>query len=214
MRSGWKYYHAEAQSELSLLDLASEFCAISLSEHQSGRSAAEETYQSLLTLDDRMAAWPLTLSGKYAICRTETGDSSGLYWNDTYDCHVAAVVWNRYRRVRIKTNQQIIHHARLHTKTNQGTLRELWATSTIAKLSEDICYSVPFLLGGGRGFRVTKGHGGNITIYGGTSVVVPLLLAAREGGVSPAMHDWITNQLGKISQDVGVGLVHTARTLQ
>lgn len=212
LRASWKYYHAEAQCELALLGLASKLCVLSSLECSVDFSNIEAIYRSLVALDNGLAAWPATLSERYAFCRIDSGSSKSLDYYDVYDCHVAAVIWNRYRRIRIQTNERILHYAQLLTRPGQEIDNERaysqWrAISTMSKLSEDICYSVPFFLNKG----VSTGRGidtvcDEMTVHGGTSVIVPLSLAANEERVSPSMYRWMVSQIERIENDTGISM--------
>ncbi|KAF2717692.1 hypothetical protein K431DRAFT_288302 [Polychaeton citri CBS 116435] len=212
MRRGWRYYHVEAQSELAILEITSALCDLISVDHGTEMLTIEETYQSLISIDDLLAAWPSTLNSRYVFHRRNFRTPADLSHFDLYSCHVAVAVWNCYRKVRIITNQYVIRYARLTAEVNHAMKEETYlseenAIRIIAKMSEDLCYSIPFLLS--REMNIDQDpecETNQMTIYGGTSVFVALSLAAKEKRVSQEMHDWMISQLGRISRESGMGL--------
>ena len=211
VRTGWQHYHAEGRAELDLLLLVGESCDIASSGVTGDLSNVKATYESLLDLDKSLAAWSSTSGERFTFNRLVMSGGAPLEYHDIYDCHISAVVWNRYRRIRIQTNELILRctTAMRELRLTNDTQTELicrQASCTLSQLSEDICYSVPFLLDPGA--QVTPWHGrqrGDGPIFGGTSVIVPLSLAANRERVSPAMYEWIIEQMAIISLNAGIG---------
>ncbi|KAK4551641.1 hypothetical protein LTR86_011015 [Recurvomyces mirabilis] len=206
MHTGWKHYHTEAQAELALLDLASELCVIVSPKCKTVHPSIRAKYQMLIDLDSRITAWPSTLTERYAIRRVHARDVAPLQWYDIYHCHVSAVVWNRYRRIRIETLELIVQYAQLLANEDYKP-DQAWETSqrravcALSRLSEDVCYSVPYLLNQGALVKKPSQQDCNdITICGGTSVLVALTLATNKERVPAMMNEWMLDQIGRITR--------------
>lgn len=212
MRAGWDYHHVEAQSELSLLALANQLCILTSPQYNVAFPDIRATHRALVDLDSDLDKWTENLNERFAFSRFDSKSTAALKNYDVYNTHIAAVIWNSYRTIRIQANEQILRYAQLiiySSRTTPGdgvTTSQVQALGTMSKLAEEICYSVPYFLDRSVWARdESKRIGNEITMYGGSAIIVPLSLAANEEWVSPRMYQWMASQIGRITESTGIG---------
>lgn len=207
-------FHAEAQAGIDLMLLTSRLSSLLCAGREELPVDLIATLRSCLALDVDLVGWTLTLPRRYNFWRrsrpVDLEAATSCAFNDVYENHLAAAVWNRYRYVRILTNEQIVHYARQvtpagHAAHDQIAHMSQQATVCIRKLSEDICYSVESCLDySSSSDQDTDISDGRFSMYWGSATLEPLLLAANEERVGPAMFLWIIAQVKRIAKDTGI----------
>ncbi|KAK1238153.1 hypothetical protein MKX08_002732 [Trichoderma sp. CBMAI-0020] len=152
------------------------------------------------------------------------------FWGDTYHIYhgiSASTIWNNYRSARIIIQELIIDTIKdLEALTNIGSPQRNYlanqARQTVVQLVEDICASVPYILGmeieDSRHLKVSElgasiVHGVDvrtalssfqITGAGGLTIMWPLLIAANSEVACSDLRKWITACLDKIGHSMGI----------
>ncbi|EHK50886.1 uncharacterized protein TrAtP1_009259 [Trichoderma atroviride] len=152
------------------------------------------------------------------------------FWSDTYHIYhsiSASSIWNNYRSARIIIQEIIIDTIKdLEALTNIGSPQRSYlanqARQTVLRLVEDICASVPYILGmeieDSRHLKVSDlgasiAHGVDmrdilpsfqITGAGGLTIMWPLLVAANSGVACDDLRKWVTACLDKIGHSMGI----------
>lgn len=156
---------------------------------------------------------------------------SQSFWGDSYHIYhsiSASSIWNNYRAARIIIQELIIDTIKdLETLTNDGiscpqrSYLVNQARQTVLQLVEDICASVPYILGmviedsghleasgsselsPGIDMRVTSSSL-QITGAGGLTIMWPLLVAGNSEASNSDLRKWITTYLDKIGHSMGI----------
>ncbi|KAM0511383.1 hypothetical protein ACHAPE_009898 [Trichoderma viride] len=154
------------------------------------------------------------------------------FWGDNYHIYhsiSASTIWNNYRSARIIIQELIIDTIKdleLLTNDNIGSPQRSYlvnqARQTVLQMVEDICASVPYILGmemEDSGHLKVCGLGASIahevdtgvtlssfqiTGAGGLTVMWPLLVAANSGVAGNELRKWITACLDKIGHSMGI----------
>lgn len=154
------------------------------------------------------------------------------FWGDSYHIYhsiSASTIWNNYRSARIITQELIIDTIKdLEALTNdnisspQRNFLANQARQTVLQLVEDICASVPYILGmeievpehlkvSSLGASIVHGadmrtnlSSFQITGAGGLTIMWPLLVAANSGVTCSDLRKWITACLDKIGHSMGI----------
>ena len=111
-----------------------------------------------------------------------------------------------YRLVRIRLNEEIVHCTSLLESLIPELGPDLLSTqlkaeAVMTSLSDDICYSVPFFINPENPAQAKR----TMTMYGGISVLRPLMSIAETNRLSPDRLLWVAEQINRISVATGVG---------
>lgn len=204
--------YLETQVALDLLALTSRLCTLISPEHNVRFPDLRVTHRALVSLDEELAGWPATItSGRCSFSRIESSDPSCPNYYDVYDCHIAAVMMNEYRSIRIHTNEQILRYAQLIAYNSYTTVGDDIATSqdrtmsVLSQMAHEICYSVPYFLNKIVWAKNKLAPGDNdLTLYGGSAIIGPLSLATNEEWVPPKMYRWMLGELERIRECTGI----------
>lgn len=154
------------------------------------------------------------------------------FWGDKYHIYhsiSASTIWNNYRSARVIVQELIVDTIKdleLLTNDNIGSPQRSYlvnqARQNVLQMVEDICASVPYILGmeiEDSGHLKVSGLGASIahesdtgatlssfqvTGAGGLTIMWPLLVAANSEVAGSDLRKWITACLDKIGHSMGI----------
>ncbi|KAK4496373.1 hypothetical protein PRZ48_012353 [Zasmidium cellare] len=207
--------HYEEISGADLLEISARLCSLL---HAVDRTETIESiveiFHGLVALEHEIAAWEQALSWRFDVSKQpiENPDKSFLRYQESYLNRLAGSSRNRYRCIRIAINEEILHLAetRPHLLDLAGpsapfTLER--AKATILTMSQEICQSVPYFLGQDSCRDWREESLDPPTMFGGSAMLMPLYFAANPKRISPAMHQWLLQQVSRIGRETGLSKV-------
>ncbi|KXT14161.1 hypothetical protein AC579_9265 [Pseudocercospora musae] len=220
-----KHLHAEEMMALEVVKIAAQLCGILASTTVVEPSEAVDHFNTLLSLEHQLAAWEQRTSFRYHCRReplrnSESAKRIPLRHQDTYFSHIAASCVNRYRSVRIVVNEEMIRlfemvPTLITAAGVEGNRQCQVASITIAKMSEEIAYSLPFFFGEETCHLNVSEQDGidskpRAGMHAATVTLMPIYFSATQR-VSPEMYRWLMRYLNWIGQSLGIGRANALR---
>jgi len=201
------------------MDITARLCNILAADRNKASVDVVATYWALLEIDRDLAKWASNLSPRFDYRRVALREHGTAFLGsyDVYGNHIAAANLNRYRCIRIETNEQILRYVELaadalQTAGEDVNIHRQRATIVLNKMVEDICYSVHFFLTT-EASRDQPAAGGmsDTTMYGATVLIEPLLFAAKKDRLPPLRYQWVIAQIAAVTQHAGIAQVGSLR---
>ena len=213
-----EYESLEQAAATSLADLAIKYCNLraSMSSFRD-YSESDRIISTACAIEREYADWAKTCPFQFIYQTVNLKERNEEVFSDNFHIYSSisiATCWNHYRCVRILLNELILDQlGNLYQNNPEFTL--LWTESsfeenqmlvsntTLLQLSQDICASVPYILGfdPDRDPRlpqeIPKAIHGNLLIW-------PLYTAGVTDMVSDLMRNWVAERLQWISDVMGV----------
>ncbi|KAF2166933.1 hypothetical protein M409DRAFT_54695 [Zasmidium cellare ATCC 36951] len=207
--------HQEEISGADLLEMSARLC---LALNAVDRAATIEDHVSifhaLVALENEIVAWENSLSWRFDVSKQpiENPDKSFLRFQESYLNRLAGSSRNRYRCVRIVINEEIVRLAETHPQIldlagADAPFTVERAKATILSMSQEICQSVPYFLGQDSCRDWREESLDPPTMFGGSAMLMPLYFAANPKRISPAMHQWLLQQVSRIGRETGLSKV-------
>jgi hypothetical protein len=183
-------------AQYALFQLVTQVCTLRSQEHQ-GTHDPIVLLDLAFSIDSSLEHWASNLPEElnFSIQIDATGTSLDGYYH-IYANPSDARLWSFYRSARILVNSSISRL--LNANPHLSTLlpgKDLQALSVIAKLSADICASVPYFL---------LADENDVAGMNGKNFVWPLYAVATQSGVTVRVRCWIIEQLKGISVKSGL----------
>lgn len=215
---------ADELPALKLLDAAARLAGL-LAPHDGKGFDKTVDCNSVLAIEQALAMWPSTLTEDYKFHRLPAPTSRHAYLGhyDTYSNDVVASTWNRYRCLRMLTNELLIQHrppeCQAEGEGGGGSgfaIVQRPTLSTTHQLAEDICYSMAyFLRGPATSARDVAVDDEIVTVYGSTALG-PLLFWVDQRLIPAHVREWARGQIDmvkratKIDDDILGGMGRSA----
>ena len=194
-----------AKRENQLFQITARLCTLRATVHSPGAEAMEDVaiFTIAKDLDKDLADFANTLPDwlGYATkpCRVSENVLSDYY-------HVYSNTWvvgayNLYRSARIMTHEVIIRWLLCNPTYEHFNVQWRESELLLARLSADICASVPFILGD---VEVPGGIPSLPKAAGGVALVWPLYLAATMDTASESTRAWVVTRFEKLGHLMGV----------
>jgi hypothetical protein len=178
-----------------------------------------EIARLLLPLDRMLEDWGLGLPDSWQLKSYRLLDgstmSAAVYEDQyhTYEGLWVASTWNNLRMMRMTMHETILV-AQRNLGSEMDHESTLHSTRILAGLADDICYSVPYMLGHRPGGPIfgAPGHSGKeeeankLPAPGGYLLLWPLFQAGSSTAVTYDQKRWIANLLHGIGSSMGVQL--------
>ena len=194
------------------MNITARLCNIMAADRNIAPVDVVATYWALLEIDRDLANWASSLSPRFDYQRVALREHGtafpGSY--DVYGNHIAAANLNRYRCVRIETNEQTLRYVEfcavaLRTVGEDVDVHRQRAMIVMNKMVEDICYSVHFFLkNDALRDQPAADEMSDTTMYGATALIEPLLFAAKKDRLPPLRYHWVIAQIARVTQHAGI----------
>lgn len=184
----------------------------------------KEVLGEAISMDSKLQSWNYNLSEPYrymelSIAETPFQQQPNLLPMQPKNVHVyhdiwMASLWNHYRFVRIRLLQTLTDcESRLNLTERpeaqmygSNTNRTTWE-DTLVKMVDDICASVPFLMGDIDAQGNLKRGSGGIAL-GGYFLLWPLHIASSVKIISMEQREWIRGRLRHLGTVMGINQAH------
>lgn len=206
--------HQEEISGADLLELSARLCMmLEAVDRAESTKDMVDIFHILVSLENEIVVWEHNLSWRFDVSKQpiENPDKSFLRFQESYLNRLAGSSRNRYRSVRVVINEEILRIAETHPQVldiagaDAAFIVER-AKATIQSMAQEICQSVPFFLGQDT-CRDWREDPIPPTIFGGLAMLMPLYFAANPKRISPAMHQWLLQQVARIGKETGLSKV-------
>lgn len=207
--------HQEEISGADLLELSARLCMMleAIDRAESTKDIAD-IFHILVSLENEITVWENSLSWRFDVSKQPIAnpDKSFLRYQESYLNRLAGSSRNRYRCVRIVINEEIVRIAETHPEVMSiagadAPFTVERAKATIQSMSQEICQSVPYFLGQDSYRDWREESLDPPTMFGGSAMLMPLYFAANPKRISPAMHQWLLQQVSRIGKETGLSKV-------